>query len=154
MRECIHHRTHMRTHHRASESTFKCTHSYHKVKVSIMMALATREATTMRDATRALQQMPVHNENSKRRKGETLETESERDKDRNANLDSRWMRRMESTVKQQLSRRINNEARVETEIRWIPGHSGIPGNEEADRQAARPARVVEARCGNALTSPQ
>jgi hypothetical protein len=48
---------------------------------------------------------------------------------------------MEPGPGQQLARRINRRAQallahsIATEIHWIPGHSGISGKEEADRQA-------------------
>jgi len=54
----------------------------------------------------------------------------------------------EAGMGQRLARRINRRAQaqlahgIKTEVHWVPGHSGIPGNEEADRQAnvAREAR--------------
>ena len=53
----------------------------------------------------------------------------------------RWMMHQDPGRGQQLARAINDNARalhsqgIDVVIHWVPGHSSIPGNKEADDQA-------------------
>jgi ribonuclease HI len=55
----------------------------------------------------------------------------------------RWTEHLEPGPGQPLARLIHCKARallkvgIETDIHWVPGHTSIPANEEADHQANR-----------------